>query len=205
MKKLFVLFLLFSISISAQHFKRYDFKSGKIIYNSTGSMTGTETLYFDNYGMLEAKETNTELDVMGIKQKTNSKVIMKDKWVYSIDMANGVANKMENPVYAMFPEGGDIENLGKKMMEKMGGKKIGSERVKGKDCEIWEIEKMGSKIWIWKSIPIKTVINMMGMNITQIAESIEVDIDIPANMFELPEGIEIKDVTAPNLNGLMGN
>ena len=205
MKKLLFISLIISITISAQDFKRYEFKSGKVIYTSTGSMTGNETMYFDNYGMLELKETKATLEMMGIKQVTDTKTIMNGKWVYTIDNNSGEANKVENPLYSMFPKGTDLEKVGEEMMKNMGGKKIGTETLLGKDCDIWEIKKLMSKVWVWKSIPIKSEVNMMGMNITQLATSVEVNINVSANKFKIPEGVEFKDMGKIDMNSLMGN
>jgi hypothetical protein len=205
MKKLLFISLILSIVISAQDFKRYEFKSGKVVYQSTGSMTGTETMYFDNYGMLEVKNTKATLEMMGIKQVSDTKVIMNNKFVYTIDNNSGEATKMENPLYSMFPEGTDLEKVGEEMMKNMGGIKIGTETVSGKDCEIWEIKKLMSKVWVWKSIPIKSEVNMMGLKITQIATSVEVDIDVSADEFKIPEGVEFKDMGKIDMNSLMGN
>ncbi len=205
MKKFVFILLLVSITISAQDFKRYEFKSGKVVYQSTGSMTGSETMYFDNYGMLEVKKTKATLEMMGIKQVTDTKVIMDGKWVYTIDNNSGEANKMENPLYSMFPEGRDLEKVGEQLMINMGGKKIGTETLLDKKCEIWEIKKLMSKVWVWKSIPIKSEINMMGMKITQLATSVEVDIEVSADKFKIPEGVEFKDIGNIDINSLMGN
>lgn len=205
MKKIILISLLVSIAISAQDFKRYQFKSGKVVYETSGSMTGTETMYFDDYGMLELKETKATLEMMGIKQVTDTKVLMNGKWIYTIDKNSGEANKMENPLYSMFPEGGDLEKVGEEMMINMGGKKIGSETLLGKECDIWEIKKLMSKVWVWKSIPIKSVVNMMGMNITQIATNVEVDISVSSDKFKIPEGVEFKDMGNIDINSLMGN
>ena len=204
MKKLIFILLVVSVTISAQDFKRYEFKSGKVTYQTTGSMQGTETMYFDNYGMLEVKNTKATLEMMGIKQVTDTKVIMDGKWIYTLDNNSGDANKMENPLYSMFPDGGDLEKVGEEMMTNMGGKKIGTETLLGKKCDIWEIKKLMSKIWVWKSIPIKSEINMMGMNITSIAISVEVDIPVSPNEFKIPEGVEFKEMNI-DINSLMGN
>jgi len=205
MKKLILISLLFSITVSAQDFKRYEFKSGKVVYQSTGSMNGAETMYFDNYGMLEVKNTKATLEMMGIKQVTDTKVIMDGKWIYTLDNNSGEANKMENPLYSMFPDGGDLEKVGEEMMINMGGKKIGTVSLLGKECDIWEIEKLMSKVWVWKSIPLKSEVNMMGMNITQIATNVEVDIDVSADKFKIPEGVVFKDIGNIDINSLMGN
>jgi len=168
-------------------------------------MTGTETMYFDDYGMLETKITKVTMDLMGIKKETDNTAILKDKWIYSIDNKTNTANKLENPMYSMFPEGIESEKAGEEMMIKMGGQKVGTETINGKDCDIWEIKKMMSKIWIWKSIPIKTQVSMMGMNVTLIATSVETDIAVMPSMFNIPTGIQIQEMDNIDLNSLMGN
>jgi len=205
MKKLILMFFIISIAVTAQEFKRYAFKSGKVVYKSSGSMTGTETMYFDNYGMLEVKNTKASLNLMGIKQVTDTRVIMDADWIYTINNNSGEATKMENPLYSMFPEGGDLEKASADMMISMGGVKTGTETLLGKKCDIWKIEKLMSTIWIWKTIPLKTEVKMMGMNVTNVATSVEVDIKVSPNEFKLPAGVEFKETNSIDINSLMGN
>ncbi len=205
MKKLLLIFFTISIAISAQEFKRYAFKSGKVVYKSSGSMTGTETMYFDNYGMIEVKNTKASLNMMGIKQVTDTKVIMDAEWIYTLNNNSGEATKIENPLYSMFPGGGDLEKASEDMMISMGGVKTGTETLLGKKCDIWKIEKLMSTIWIWKTIPLKTEVKMMGMNITNVATSVEVDIEVSPNEFKIPDGVEFKEMNNIDINSLMGN
>ncbi len=203
-KKLFfilMLMALYSITIG-QDFKRYQFKSGKVVYKMSGIQTGTETLYFDDYGRKEVHFNKSVIDMMGVKQKSNTQTIMEGKYIYTIDLEKNTGQKMENPLYEMFSDEDDLQKVGEDIMKKMGGKKVGTETLNGKECEIWEVQKMGGKIWVWNSLAIRTVVNMMGMNITQEAESIETDINVSPDLFKIPKGIEIKDIgTIDNLMG----
>ncbi len=203
-KKLFfilMLTVLYSITIG-QDFKRYQFKSGKVVYKMSGIQTGTETLYFDDYGRKEVHFNKSVIDMMGVKQKSNTQTIMEGKYIYTIDLEKNTGQKMENPLFDMFSDEDDLQKVGEDIMKKMGGKKVGTETLNGKECEIWEVQKMGGKIWVWNSIAIRTVVNMMGMNITQEAESIETDINVSPDLFKIPKGIEIKDIgTIDNLMG----
>ncbi len=203
-KKLFfilMLTVLYSITIG-QDFKRYQFKSGKVVYKMSGIQTGTETLYFDDYGRKEVHFNKSVIDMMGVKQKSNTQTIMEGKYIYTIDLEKNTGQKMENPLYEMFSDEDDLQKVGEDIMKKMGGKKVGTETLNGKECEIWEVQKMGGKIWVWNSLAIRTVVNMMGMNITQEAESIETDINVSPDLFRIPKGIEIKDIgTIDNLMG----
>lgn len=204
-KKLFLILIpmtLYSITIG-QDFKRYQFKSGKVVYKMSGIQTGTETLYFDDYGRKEVHFNESVIDMMGVKQKSNTQTIMDGKYIYTIDKEKNTAQKMENPLYSMFSDEDDLQKVGEDIMKKMGGKKVGTETINGKECEVWEVQKMGGKIWVWESISIKTVVNMMGMVITQEAESIEMDVDVSADLFKIPEGIEIKDLGT--IENMMGN
>lgn len=193
---------LYSITIG-QDFKRYQFKSGKVVYKMSGIQTGTETLYFDDYGRKEVHFNESVIDMMGVKQKSNTQTIMDGKFIYTIDKEKNTAQKMENPLYSMFSDEDDLQKVGEDIMKKMGGKKVGTETINGKECEIWEVQKMGGKIWVWKSISIKTVVNMMGMNISQEVVSIETDIDVSADLFKVPEGIKIEDIGT--IENMMGN
>jgi len=168
----------------------------------SGIQTGTETLYFDDYGRKEVHFNKSVIDMMGVKQKSNTQTIMEGKYIYTIDLEKNTGQKMENPLYEMFSDEDDLQKVGEDIMKKMGGKKVGTETLNGKECEIWEVQKMGGKIWVWNSLAIRTVVNMMGMNITQEAESIETDINVSPDLFRIPKGIEIKDIgTIDNLMG----
>ncbi len=204
-KGLFLIVILFAIySITnGQDFKRYQFKSGKVVYKMSGIQTGTETLYFDDYGRKEVHFSDTVIDMMGIKQKSKTQTILEGKYIYTIDLDKKTAQKMENPLFSMFSDEDDLQKVGEDIMKKMGGKKVGSETINGKECEIWEVQKMGGKIWVWNSLSIKTVVNMMGMNVTQEAESIETDINISPDLFKIPNGVEVKDIGT--IDNMMGN
>ncbi|VAX29305.1 hypothetical protein MNBD_IGNAVI01-771 [hydrothermal vent metagenome] len=198
---IFILLILYSVT-NGQDFKRYQFKSGKVVYKLSGMMTGTETMYFDDYGRKEVRFNESEVNMMGTKQKTSTQTITDGKYIYSINKQNNTAQKMENPIYSMFTKDDDLQKIGDDIMKKLGGKKIGNETINGKDCEIWEVQKLGGKVWVWNSISIKSDINMMGMKMTQVAESVETNIDVSPDLFKLPKGITIQDMGS--MNNMMG-
>ena len=84
---------------------------------------------------------------------------------YRVNLDDNTATKMENTMLKGF-EGQDLTEMGEKMLKQMGGKKIGSEKFLGRPTEIWEIKQMGTKSWIWKGVPLKSELNMMGMKIS---------------------------------------
>ncbi|MFQ5639444.1 MAG: hypothetical protein ACE5IR_15775 [bacterium] len=157
---------------------RYGLKQACIEYKITGDMfAGTETLYFDRYGMREAKYSKQTVKVMGMTQKNHTATFVnfdEDGVIYTYDYKTKSGTKMENPLKEAFQKE-DMKEVGKEMMVQMGGKKIGTGKVLGKTCEIWET--MGVKTWIWNWITLKTVSNMMGMKMTIEATKISENYD----------------------------
>jgi hypothetical protein len=158
--------------------------------------TGSETLYFTDYGMREAKYTNTELKMGGITQKSNKMTLLDSATIYTIDLDTKTGATMENPMYKSF-EGKDATEVGEKILKDMGGKKIGTESLLGKTCDVWEIKNLGSKTWIWSGLPLKTETNMMGMQMTIAATKIQEEVAIPKEKLQIPAGTKITEGTDP--------
>ncbi len=180
-------------------YKRYEIKSGIVETETTGTMnSGTETIYFDDYGRREAKYTKTTVSVPGvnIKQTSNQLTIMDGDWMYSIDLDKKTGYKMKPEMLEdMAKNQGtkDLGKVGKEMLEQMGGKKVGEEKVLGKNADVWEMSNMGTKIWVWKGITLKTETNMMGMKINQTATKLEINVSVPDEKFEVPEDVSISE------------
>jgi len=177
-------------SKTAKTVKKYAIESGIIEFEYSGIQTGTETLYFDRWGMREAKYKNTELDMIGFKQKENKVEIMKDRYIYSFTPGAKTGTKMEVPfLNELLENNDDLGEVGLEMLKQMGGKKIGTGEVAGKSCDIWEIESIGTKAWIWNAITLKAEINMMGMTIIMTAKSVKANVSVPEEKLKIPDGI----------------
>ncbi len=177
-------------SKTANPIKRYTIETGIIEYEYTGVQTGTETLYFDQWGMREAKYKNTEMDMMGFKQKENKVEIMKDGYIYSFTPGAKTGTKMEVPfLNELTKNNDDLGEVGLEILKQMGGKKIGTGEVAGKSCDIWEIESVGTKAWVWNAITLKAEINMMGMTVNMTAKSIKANASVQEEKMKIPDGI----------------
>lgn len=191
-------FLFMSVFIFAQSNQiRYHIKSGIIEYDVSGASTGTETVYFDDYGIKEAKYSNQEINMMGIQQKTNQIIISNSEYIFTLNVDTKTGTKMKNPLPGFLPDDKNLEELGKEIMTNMGGKIVGSETLLGKTCDIWEVEQLSAKIWVWNTIPLKTEVNMMGMNITSVAKKFEPNANIPGEKFKVPDGYKITESAFP--------
>ncbi|MCA9731323.1 hypothetical protein KC799_04290 [candidate division KSB1 bacterium] len=185
---------------SSTPMKRYKVKSGIIEYKVTGMQKGTETLYFDNWGMLEAKYTQTELSIMGMKQQTNTMTLLDGEWTYTVDFKSNTGTKMKTPLFEELSknaENQDLTDVGKKMMQDMGGKKTGMEEVAGKMCEVWEIQSMQAKTWVWNGVTLKNMVDMGGINMSSVATSAQFNVPVPKEKLSMPEGITFREMQNP--------
>jgi len=95
-KKYFAVFMVmifFIIGHAEATTKRYHIKSGTIKFNISGQNTGTEELYWSNFGDKEARYTETTVNIFGIKQKTSSISFMDGDWAYTYDPKNKYCNQ----------------------------------------------------------------------------------------------------------------
>ncbi|MFC1745670.1 hypothetical protein ACFL35_16885 [Candidatus Riflebacteria bacterium] len=166
---------------------RYQLKSGIIKFKLKGVFEGTKTLYFDRWGMREAHYETRKMELSG-QQKANKEKTLNlsdGKWFYSINLnkKTGIKNKK-----VLTP----IKNIDADM-KRYRAKKTGSGSILGRKCDIWEINmKMAkNKTWMWKNIPLKTVVKTMGKTMSTAAIKIEENVVIPEDKFKIPAGIKI--------------
>ncbi len=214
MKKLSILISLFIAITSCKGgeqntLKRYDVKSGIVHYTtttsgkvmgSTISGSGTENLYFKDWGAVELVEVqSTQTSEMKIFGKTKTKTDethtinkLDNGESFTVDFDHKtITHGRDAAMEMMMQTDTDAEDAGKSMMESMGGKKIGEEKYKSYDCEIWEI--MGVKQWIYKGITLKTEATVLGITTLKEATSIEFNVSVPDKDFKLPD-FPIQDV-----------
>ncbi|HLG18038.1 MAG TPA: hypothetical protein VJH03_26590 [Blastocatellia bacterium] len=177
-------------------FKRYQIESGIVEYTMSGAQKGAETVYFDRWGMREAKYTRSELTVAGMTQRSNRLTLLDGEWIYAIDLDKRTGAKTQNPLFKQITDRAgtkDLAELGEKMMRDMGGVKTGSEEVAGKMCDVWEVKNLGSKSWVWNSVTLKVQTKMAGMEITSTATRFDADASIPADKFAIPSDVTITE------------
>lgn len=185
--------------------KRYQVESGIIHYTSTisgkvlgntMSGTGTESVYFKDWGAIELRdEKSTETNEMKLFGKTNKEtknkhVINKldngEWYIVDFDKKEITATRSLpiDAITAFHPES-DAGDTGKEMLKGLGGKKIGEENYMGYNCEIWEA--MGVKQWVYKHITLKIESTVMGITTSKKTISVEFNISVPDANFKLPD------------------
>lgn len=186
--------VLFSPALFAQEMKRYKTASAIVQYTLSGAQSGTETLWFDRYGMREAKLTQTQLSVAGQTVKTNQLTIFESGTTTNVDLDRKTATKMPTPLWAEIvanakKQGGDLSDLGMMTIKRSGAVKTGDEPVAGKPCEIWEIKSLGSKMWVWNGVVLRQETKLAGMAMKTEATSVQENAAIPGDKFAVPAGI----------------
>ncbi len=177
-------------------YRRYQIESGIVEYRVSGSQNGSEAIYFDRWGMREAKYTRTEISFSGITQRTNTLTLLDGEWIYVLDLERRTGTKTKNTLLKTIAEKSgmkDFGEIGEQMLRDMGGEKIGSEEVASKPCDVWEVKRLGSRSWVWKSISLKTQVRMGGLEITSQATRVEEGASVPEDKFALPSDIRITE------------
>lgn len=186
--------------------KRYGVRSAIVEYAITGSQSGSKTLVFDDWGMKQAEYTNSVLQIAGFSKNINLLNIIKDDSNYIVDLERKTGTKTKNPVKKLIAE---LQNqksfgeFGEQILLKSGAMKVGREDFLDKECDIYEISNAGTKIWIWKWIPLKTITKTGGVEINSIAKKIEVNVSIPSEKFEVPNDVTITEVDLDDIENQM--
>ena len=182
--------ILFATIIANSQVTRgqYGFKSGHVEYELTGNTTGTKTLWWDNYGAQSYTETNsvTVIEMFGVKNETKMHTISvidgDNYWFADLNSKTGQEGSISSmlgyeAVSEMTPE--EKEQFGEQMIDSLGGERMGTERIKGCDCDV--IYLGGAKSWNCKGVILKLQVEVMGANANEDATVFETNISVPAS------------------------
>ncbi len=197
MKKLLFIILIVLLSVGAYaqkaNYKVFPFKSGIIEYQKTGKTKGSSIKYIEDYGYKQADYGESVTKMLGMKTEQKEGTILIGPMVYAIDYENNSIAKGKNPVYELYANSnGNYEELGNQAMENLGFTNTGKTGIiLGNECEIWK-GNLG-EIWTWKGLALKSTTKLLGMKMEEIATKIIIDTKVPANKFEVPKDMEIKE------------
>lgn len=210
----------------------YPFDTAIIYYSGTleegfhsGSKVvskGNETLYIKGNKTLKTTRMLVPSTDNEIRTRETLRLITP-KFVYMVNMSEGEGFKVDNPKKYGKEAYEDLSVEEKKefhnRMDKRGiisldllgiGRKIGSEKFLGKECDVYENGKELTKedykmsvetgqssyymkTWIWRDakIPLKIVTETIDSKRELVATKIELNADIPDSRFEIPEDVKV--------------
>ncbi|MGE0268711.1 MAG: hypothetical protein AB7S78_09700 [Candidatus Omnitrophota bacterium] len=172
--------------------KRYDIKSGYIKYESNN---GTEELFWDSYGEKEARYTDHSVTVFGMTQASRNVDYIDGEWSYHYDPATNIATRYNQAELMQRMTGNKSQqpkDFSEEMIKSFGGVKIGSENVLNKNTDIYHLKNFGDfKVWVYKGVPLKSEVNMMGMSFTSKAVEFKENTRVDLAKLTLPAGAQI--------------
>ncbi|MRT93134.1 hypothetical protein [Ancylomarina sp. 16SWW S1-10-2] len=205
MKKLILIiagFLIIHIASAQQKTQQYAIKSGYIEYTLSGNTNGTKKIWWDNYGEKSRTETQSETTtkIFGIKNvdKTHTvQILVKDKY-WTANLADQSGHKGTLPFYQASRQ--LVDNMTKQEQEDfanqtiaaLGGEKLGTENFMGKTCEV--IKVMGSKIWLYKGLSLKSEVKMMGIESNETAIKLQENQSVPSSKFTPLSNISYENI-----------
>jgi|WetSurMetagenome_2_1015567.scaffolds.fasta_scaffold312495_1 hypothetical protein len=187
-------------------------KSGIVSYKPMDMMgvKVTQTMYFDDYGKKEMRETMVEGNMMGMDMRQHTVDIRDGNIMYHYELENmsGGKDRATKNVYKtnLTPEMFEQMNVGtlsEKLKKQLNYKDEGKETVAGLEGIKYSIApdsaNPGNRITgvHYKSIPIKITMGQMEI----VAAKVDFDAKVPAEKFKIPEGYNIMDQPAQQMPG----
>jgi hypothetical protein len=197
----------YQVNASGSISKRYEVKSGIVHYqpmNIMGIQT-TETLYFDDYGQKEARETVMESDMMGMKTFEHKMEIIDGNYSISYEIRKTVNGKDETSKEATKTDMKEMREMAQMMGKNVDVNELkknfdyreeGTEEVAGVTGKKYSVaidkEKPDSRVYgvMYKNIVLKS--EMAGISI--VASDIRENVAVPASKFEVPAGYSVREV-----------
>jgi len=167
--------------------KPFQVKSGVIKYQITlqGKVfdnkitgTGTETLYFKNWGKMTLNQSIVNKIISNGINETHQQIKKTQKTEGNIKYTVHYKTK------TITKEKISFNTTDSSILEQNGAVNMGCEVIQGYNCTLWKIEN--TKQWIYKGIPLKTVIKIMGVTTVKEAVLANFNLYISDDVFSLP-------------------
>ncbi|MBU1564747.1 MAG: hypothetical protein KJ630_03860 [Proteobacteria bacterium] len=203
---LVVVFLLLPVKVFAGNEllweKQLPFKDATIHYVIKGMEEGKETLYVRENGKERATYRETVSNMMGMKMTNSTITIKNPDYIYSYDLQKQEGFKAVNPQKYMIEEYNKLSRAEQERVRE-GAKKMGAAytegmggamqpnalEILGYSCDKVEIMDGSATYLIHDTdVTLKTEMNIMGMNLTMVAESVD-KAKVDDTFFQHPQGI----------------
>ncbi|HEX9620653.1 MAG TPA: hypothetical protein VF989_10980 [Polyangiaceae bacterium] len=191
---------------NARGVKRYEVESGVIEFEFSGMQTGTETLYFKDFGRLELRETKTKLTLPNMPKlaatatNVHGMMLLRDGVMTNWDVATKQGTRIENPLDFYGGEeklrGKNLTQFGMQMIRELGGVEAGSRNVAGLSCDLWKIEKLHATTCVHKGVSLDALVDMMGIKQRTTATKAEFGVKLDDAKFSVPEDVVVRKIDA---------
>lgn len=182
----------------------YGEKSGIVVYKpmEMNGIKAVQTLYFDDYGKKEMRETVVTGSMQGAETKQHSIDIRDGNIAYHFELENkiGDMDRATKDVYkqvipAEMMEQMNVANLSEKLRKSYNFKEEGTEKVAGIKGIKYSIQPEGSQMdgpitgVHYKNVPLKVTLGTMIIE----AEKVDFGSKIAPEKFKIPAGFNVID------------
>ena len=187
--KLLVIYILLTANIFAQekHVKIFPFKSAIIEYKYEAGLGGTHVKYIDDYGYKQTDIIKKEIKIGDEIEEKYETIILVGSRAYTINYEDSTVAIGRNATYSYYI---NINRTPREIQEALikveGFKESGTKQYLGKKCKVWKADK--AKKLTWNGVELKSTISFFMMMVEK-ATKIEVDVDLPKNVFDIPQGL----------------
>ena len=179
----------------------YSVPSAKIEYEYTGLATGSATHIIANYGMYQFLDENLTFKMGGKQSNTHNINITCDSVAYTIDMGKKTGMRTEvdmtsaNEMLKGLTEE-QKSDFQVAFLKMNGAEKKSAVTILGKQCDVYDLPKMGVEVALWKGLTLRKVIHMgqESMNVTMQAKKLELDYDANIDEFSPPKDVKISTI-----------
>ena len=168
--------------------KWIDIKKVCIEYEVTGTGKGAQKECFGDWGNEHLTILDVVMEMGPIKQRTHTATYLKGNKIYSVDLETNKGTVTENPMRSAKSEK-QAKQAGEEFQKKY-GKEVGTEKLLGKTCRVFEMPDLGTRTLVWKNITLKSVTSMGP--ITQTMTAVNIILDFDEKIFNLPTNINFK-------------
>ncbi len=197
-KIVFLILSLFTLLSANEQFKLYKFKSGMVFYDVNTSsfdnrfksqVEGIARLIFDDWGLKELKEEDvSEVQAGDFNETKNRHTLyyIDNATVYSVDFTEKKIFKSRDlDLLTAITQKKDLSDESVKSLIKLGAQKVGTEKVAGYECDVWEYNDQ--IVCLYEGIPLKIIIKNAGFISQRTAVKAIFNEPIPPKEFKLPE------------------
>lgn len=190
--------LVLAMPASADIFKRYQIKSGSILYdvstigNAPGLTTKTNGVFrlvFDDWGAKELKEEDLiEIQTGDFYDKRTRHSMTKLDYgtIYTVNFDENVTYQTrDKTIDIAIAKGVDMSTQSLDAIKEMKAKKIGTDTVADHECDLWQLGDQ--TICMYKGIPLSIEIKADGFISTRTAQVVKLGEPISDSEFALPD------------------
>jgi|GEM_PF-346506 len=183
---------------------RYGVKSGIIEMKSVSEPGRAATFYFDDYGGRIATYVTITDSLNSQPLIIRQVMVMANGWstFYDANHKVGMKSRMLERTLNYYP---DFDSMSAETRAALKYEEAPPKTIIGRQTQGHSIMRNGmrSNVWTWKGIPLRTEsASLRGTWAVFEATSLQTDVPVPAEKFEIPSDVKISEVkTTPRLYG----